>query len=241
MSEERRVQRYYSERILLWTIRKKLEKSHDRGIYERSEKMRYVRFMSIEELDEYLRGEKLENHTVWKDRGNKTDSVGFCFFDDSESPEERLKYYSRGITCTTDVWAVFEQIGGEPLKKCTGIYRDPEKDNASIEQKMLEAIMAVRCGVFPDVPTMEVTEYSTTEYSQETLKLVAVGRESHRGIRWLSQAEMEELLPKKPQAVLSVFGGTAYECRNCGDEVQKYLPYCPWCGQMQDWSDVDEP
>ena len=35
-------------------------------------------------------------------------------------------------------------------------------------------------------------------------------------------------------------GGTAYECRNCGDEVQKYLPYCPWCGQMQDWSDVDE-
>lgn len=40
--------------------------------------------------------------------------------------------------------------------------------------------------------------------------------------------------PKKPQAVLSVFGGTAYECRNCGDEVQKYLPYCPWCGQM--WS-----
>ncbi|MCM0706519.1 hypothetical protein NBH08_16575 [Faecalicatena sp. BF-R-105] len=46
--------------------------------------------------------------------------------------------------------------------------------------------------------------------------------------------------PKKPQAVLSVFGGTAYECRNCGDEVQKYLPYCPWCGQMQDWSDVDE-
>lgn len=51
----------------------------------------------------------------------------------------------------------------------------------------------------------------------------------------------ESRIPKKPQAVLSVFGGTAYECRNCGDEVQKYLPYCPWCGQMQDWSDVDEP
>lgn len=50
----------------------------------------------------------------------------------------------------------------------------------------------------------------------------------------------ESKTPKKPQAVLSVFGGTAYECRNCGDEVQKYLPYCPWCGQMQDWSDVDE-
>lgn len=106
---------------------------------------------------------------------------------------------------------------------------------------MLEAFTAVLHGVFPDIPTMEVTEYSTTEYSQETLRLVAVGRDSYHGIHWLSQAEMEELLPKKPQAVLSVFGGTAYECRNCGDEVRKYLPYCPWCGQMQDWSDVDEP
>ena len=203
--------------------------------------MRYVRFMSIEELGKYLRGEKLENHTVWKDRGDKTDSVGFFFFDDSEPPQKRLEYYSRGITCSTDVWAVFEQISGEPLRQCTGIYLDPEKDNASIEQKMLEAFTAVLCGKFPDIPTMEVTEYSTTEYSQETLRLVAVGRESYHGIHWLSQAEMEELLPKKPQAVLSVFGGTAYECRNCGDEVRKYLPYCPWCGQMQDWSDVDEP
>lgn len=198
--------------------------------------MRYVRFMGIEELKKYLRGEKLKNNTVWRDRGHKTDSVGFCFFDDSESPEERLKYYPRGITCTTDVWAVFEQIGGEPLKKRTGIYRDPKKDNAGIEQKISEAIRSVLYGILPDIPTMEVTEYSTTEYSQKTLKLVAVERESHHGIRWLSQAEMEELLPKKPQAVLSIFGKTAYECRNCGDEVQKYLPYCPWCGQAQDWS-----
>ena len=29
----------------------------------------------------------------------------------------------------------------------------------------------------------------------------------------------ESRTPKKPQVVLSVFGGTAYECRNCGDEV----------------------
>lgn len=162
--------------------------------------MRYVRFMSIEELGKYLRGEKLKNHTVWKDRGGKTDSVGFCFFDDSEPPQKRLEYYSRGITCSTDVWAVFEQISGEPLKKCTGIYRDPEKDNASIEQKMLEALTAALGGKFQDIPTMEVTEYSTTEYSQETLKLVEVGREGRYGIYWLSQAEMEELLLKKPQA-----------------------------------------
>ena len=77
-----------------------------------------------------------------------------------------MEYYSRGITCSTDVWAVFEQISGEPLRQCTGIYRDPEKDNASIEQKMLEAFTAVLCGKFLDIPTMEVTEYSTTEYSR---------------------------------------------------------------------------
>lgn len=198
--------------------------------------MRYVRFMSIEELGKYLRGEKLENHTVWKDRGDKTDSVGFCFFDDSEPPQKRLKYYSRGITCSTDVWVVFEQISGEPLRQCTGIYRDPEKDNASIEQKMLEAITAVLCGVFPDVPTMEVTEYSTTEYSQETLKLVAVDRESHHGIRWLSCAEVNELLPRKPLTVFGNFGVVGYECRNCGVVLIKNSLTCPLCGQAQDWS-----
>ena len=198
--------------------------------------MRYVRFMSIEELGKYLRGEKLENHTVWKDRGDKTDSVGFCFFDDSEPPQKRLEYYFRGITCSTDVWVVFEQISGEPLRQCTGIYRDPEKDNASIEQKMLEAITAVLCGVFPDVPTMEVTEYSTTEYSQETLKLVAVGRESHHGIRWLSRAEVNELLPRKPLTVFGNFGVVGYECRNCGVVLIKNSLTCPLCGQAQDWS-----
>lgn len=65
---------------------------------------------------------------------------------------------------------------------------------------MLEAFTAVLYGKFPDIPTMEVTEYSTTEYSQETLKLVEVGREGRYGIYWLSQTEMEELLLKKPQA-----------------------------------------
>lgn len=159
--------------------------------------MRYVRFMSIEELEKYLRGEKLKNNTVWKDGGYKTDAVGFSFFDDSEPPQKRLEYYSRGITCTTDVWAVFERIGGEPLRKCTGTYRDPKKDNASIKQKILEALTAALCGKFPDIPTMEVTEYSTTEYSKETLRLVAVGVESNHGIHWLSQAAMKELLRPK--------------------------------------------
>lgn len=197
--------------------------------------MRYVRFMSIEELNKYLSGEKMVNNTVWKDGGYKTDAVGFCFFDDSEPPQKRREYCHLTVPSSTDVWAVFEQIGGEPLRKCTATYRDPKKDNINLEQIISELAMY---GRFRDIPTMEVTEYSTTEYSQETLKLVAVGRESHHGIRWLSRAEMEELLPKKPQAVLSIFGKTAYECRNCGNEVRKYLPYCPWCGQAQDWSDV---
>lgn len=164
--------------------------------------------------------------------------MGFCFFDDSEPPQKRLEYYSRGITCSTDVWAVFEQISGEPLRQCTGIYRDPEKDNASIEQKMLEAFTAVLCGKFPDIPTMEVTEYSTTEYSQETLKLVAVGQESHHGIHWLSRAEVNELLPRKPLTVFGNFGVVGYECRNCGVVLIKNSLTCPLCGQAQDWSDV---
>lgn len=156
--------------------------------------MRYVRFMSIEELKKYLRGEKLKNNTVWKDEGYKTDAVGFCFFDDSEPLKERRKYCPLAIPSNMNVWAVFEQIGGEPLRKCTATYRDPKKDNVSLEQIIQELAKHRK---FPDIPTMWVTEYSTPEYSQETLKLVAVGCESYHGIHWLSRAEMKELL--RPQ------------------------------------------
>lgn len=49
--------------------------------------------------------------------------------------------------------------------------------------------------------------------------------------------ELVELRKEKcPQKVLGAFGGTEYECRNCGNEVPYLEDYCEWCGQKQDWS-----
>lgn len=53
--------------------------------------------------------------------------------------------------------------------------------------------------------------------------------------------ECQEAMKKqnviKPIAVLGTFGGTEYECKNCGSNVLYGHEYCGWCGQKLDWSD----
>lgn len=52
--------------------------------------------------------------------------------------------------------------------------------------------------------------------------------------------EVQELVElrkeKRPQKVLGAFGGSEYECRNCGNTIPYLEDYCEWCGQKQDWS-----
>lgn len=49
--------------------------------------------------------------------------------------------------------------------------------------------------------------------------------------------ELVELRKEKcPQKVLGAFGGSEYECRNCGNTIPYLEAYCEWCGQKQDWS-----
>ena len=84
--------------------------------------MNYVRFMSINELKKYLSGAVLKNSTDWKRRAKNTGSVGFCFFDDSVEPAERLGYLTGVVN--TECVAVFERRSMEEMKKrqeCTGI------------------------------------------------------------------------------------------------------------------------
>ena len=113
---------------------------------------RYVRFMGIKELRKYLRGEKLENHTKWI-----WGSVGFCFFDMTARPEERIEYLANVVTM--EVVAEFERIDKTPMRKVMGRYRDPERDDLF---------------TFP-IPKQWVKEYSVEEYSQDTMRLVRVG------------------------------------------------------------------
>lgn len=119
--------------------------------------MRYVRFMSSNELEKFKQGKVLRNNTDWSKRSN-SGSVGFCFFGDNVKPEDRIKYLT-GVVCMDQV-AVFEPIGGKPLRISQGLYRDPEKDS-----------------LFTYPPKMMlVTEYSIKEYSNKTMKLVRAGK-----------------------------------------------------------------
>lgn len=130
---------------------------------------RYVRFMGIEEIRKYLRGEKLENHRKWI-----WGSVGFCFFDMTVKPEERIEYL-RGVA-TMGIVAEFERISKTPMREAWGQYRDPEKDN-----------------IFSFQVTMErVKEYSVEEYNQDAMRLVRVGYVADpwdRKIAWMEETE----------------------------------------------------
>ena len=39
---------------------------------------------------------------------------------------------------------------------------------------------------------------------------------------------------KKPYPMLGIYG-RVYECKECGNELEMYSKYCPFCGQKQDW------
>jgi hypothetical protein len=50
---------------------------------------------------------------------------------------------------------------------------------------------------------------------------------------------VEKQADEKPTAVLGIFGGKEYECKNCGSDVCYGDEYCRWCGQKLDWSDEE--
>lgn len=126
--------------------------------------MKYIRFMGKEELKKYINGEILHNKTIWRESYGNSDSIGFCFFDDSVNPEERLKYLA-GVVDMSAV-AVFERTVENPMRKSTGIYRDPENDT-------VENLLAAFLG--EGIKTMEIQEYSIEEYSEKTMRLVKTG------------------------------------------------------------------
>ena len=45
---------------------------------------------------------------------------------------------------------------------------------------------------------------------------------------------VERQQAKKPSLMLGIYG-RVYECKECGNELEMYSKYCPFCGQKQDW------
>ena len=121
-----------------------------------------MRFMSRKELDALLSGAMLENSTDWKEKNMKTESVGFCFFDCLESPEERLRYLL-GVSFP-EVCVIF-RAKGQDLRKSRGRYAKPV-EITSWEQ--MERTMN-------DQNVLYKAEYSTKEYSRKTMIPVRIG------------------------------------------------------------------
>lgn len=137
--------------------------------------MKYVRFMGVLELEKYVKGETLKNDTVWRRKAQCTDSVGFCFFDTSATPESRIEYLNGVVDLSCVV--VFEAVEGKKLTKSKGRYRDPARDDSN--------------SLLP--PMMSVTEYSTTEYSLRDMRAVKIGAIEggllKPWIKWLYEAK----------------------------------------------------
>ena len=143
--------------------------------------MRLIRFMGFKELRKYLNGETLTNTTEWRAAGQASDSRGFCFFDDTEMPEERLPYVSGVVD--TELVVMFETVpfAKIDLHEGFGRYRDTEKDMPTLEDLL----------TFTNIKFKKVREYSLTEYSNQILRLLKVGKPI-RGDGWEIDWEKNE-------------------------------------------------
>lgn len=118
-------------------------------------KKKLMRFMGVNELAAFLAGQELENHTDWRKQAQSTNSVGFCFFDLSEPPEERLKYLG-GVVDSSFI-AEFEVADDVKLRESIGRYAIPGHGD-----------------VFPP-PMQSKKEYSIERYSSRTFTIKRFG------------------------------------------------------------------
>lgn len=124
--------------------------------------MELMRFMGVNELAAFLAGEELENHTDWRKKGQRTNSKGFCFFDLSEPPEERLKYLT-GVVDRSFI-AVFEVDDGVKLRESSGRYAIQGHWDVFLQQMQNKK------------------EYSIEQYSVHTFTIKRFGTTSRVGL-----------------------------------------------------------
>ena len=120
--------------------------------------MELSRFMSKEEYDLLMAGETLRNTTVHSAEGNKTESVGFCFFE--EDPAEAIEWLSFLVDAQ---YCVTMEVPDDLVRESKGRYRDVEAD----EER----------DICDEVPMLWRKEYCTTEYSISQVRILSVTQE----------------------------------------------------------------
>lgn len=115
--------------------------------------MKLFRFMSFEEFKKFYYGEELINNTDHsKDNNNKTNSIGFCFFNYAQHKPEEMLHSVFGVA-TCNICCIFE-TDRENVRRSYGRY------SQAIDKNTL------------DRRTIIAHEYCTTKYSKENFKLL---------------------------------------------------------------------
>ena len=115
--------------------------------------MKLFRFMSLKEFEKYATGQVLMNKTDHnKDNNQKTNSVGFCFFNYAHYKPEEMLHSLTGIV-TLDVCCIFE-TKIKNVHKSYGRYSRAKSKDIFIRESFI------------------ATEFCTTEYSNKDFKLL---------------------------------------------------------------------
>ena len=124
--------------------------------------MQIFRFMSIEEFRKYYLGETLINTRNHHEFNQRTNSVGFCFFDLKDFKPEQAMHFLTGIV-NTQICAIFDT--DKKMKQSYGRYhclnKKPKLNVFSTYDDMIEYENA-----------FIATEYCTTKYSNKDFKLI---------------------------------------------------------------------
>lgn len=112
--------------------------------------MKLFRFMSLGEFQKYCNGETLINNTNHKEKGQASNSIGFCFFNIADYKPEIMLHSLTGIA-NVSICVIFE-TKRENIRKSKGRY------SRAINEYERESFIA--------------KEYCTTTYSLDTFKLL---------------------------------------------------------------------
>jgi len=154
--------------------------------------MLLYRFMGQAEYDKYLAGKTLVNEKNWS-KNCRTSSKGFCFMPLSSDKNSLLRFEK----VINGDWGMKTKVSADPYIRPDEAYwilgdraRDAfvccifeikDRDVKKAGLKKGYGYYAVPEELFPGVdhaayPLMGILEYSTTEYSRETLRLVSAIR-----------------------------------------------------------------
>lgn len=132
------------------------------------------RFMSDKEYNSLVAGDTLTNTTNHDAKGQRSTSIGFCFF--TEEPDKAIHWLS---TIVSTDWCVTFDIPDQMLTKSRARYRDPERDNWPLAEPA----------------TIWRTEWCLQEYSLDNVKVIGATEQWKYYVEKLKRQVVDELGP----------------------------------------------